>query len=564
MKNSQATGERYRIVTKLKSGGMADIYLGIQVAEENAFKRLVVIKKIRVMGHQRGQSIGMFLNEARINASLNHPHIVKIYDLSKVKNSISITMEYIDGESLAFVLKRLTKKKAKFPFAIVSRLMIDACVALNYAHTAVSREGKPLNIIHRDIDLTNLMIDGNGYLKVIDFGVAKAANQVETTGPSVFKGKLSFAAPESFEDSEVDRRVDIYALGLVFYQLITGINPFLFKENVNVGEVITTINTKKVRPPTTLVKGLPPQIDAIIAKAVSKDREKRYQTADEFAAAIRELPEIASTDEVRNWFNKEFEKRHQKRREYEQKVMKKANEMIAKSKEESKDSSAGKSTSVSPPSVPSSTTKTSDRGPSRNPYILVAVAVAVVLVSVFAAAFLMSRDNKTEGQKFLVVQSPVEAAKKLDETALSPAAEKTADEKKDAAPPVSNDEKAPEPVAGKNDSKQAASGAKRRARKSSSTGVGAITRAFKKQKRKVRSCFERHVEDHESEPKLSILFEVGKSGKVNKAELTPQNLGQTSLGKCIIKVAKSTQFPKQEGQISFRIPVTTQRRKENE
>ncbi len=319
--------ERFRIVTKLESGGMADIFLGVQAGAEEAFERLVVIKKVRVRGKQVKQAMGMFIDEARVVASLNHPHIVKIYDLSKVKNSVSITMEYIDGENLSFILKWLKKSGKTIPLSIACRLMIQACEAIHYAHTAVSQDGKNLEIIHRDIDLRNLMVDKNGYLKIIDFGVAKATTQVELTAPMMFKGKLSYVAPETFQDTEIDARADIYAMGLVFYQIVTGVNPFPFKTDVNLGEVIQRVSNEKVKPPTSIMKGLPLKIDALIARATHKDREKRFQTAEEFAASIRKFAGIANTDEVKKWFASEFERRFKQRRQYEQKVMKRAREL---------------------------------------------------------------------------------------------------------------------------------------------------------------------------------------------------------------------------------------------
>ena len=127
--------DRYRIITKLESGGMADIYLGVQLGED-ALERLVVIKKIRARGPQAKQAMGMFLDEARVVASLNHPHIVQIYDLSRVRSSVCITMEYIDCENLAYIMDWLKKHDQTIPLPIACRLILQACEALQYAHTA--------------------------------------------------------------------------------------------------------------------------------------------------------------------------------------------------------------------------------------------------------------------------------------------------------------------------------------------------------------------------------------------------------------------------------------------
>lgn len=321
--------DRYRIITKLESGGMADIYLGVQLGED-ALERLVVIKKIRARGPQAKQAMGMFLDEARVVASLNHPHIVQIYDLSRVRSSICITMEYIDGENLAYVMDWLKKHDQTVPLAIACKLILQACEALQYAHKAKSQDGSDLEIVHRDIDLRNIMINSSGYLKIIDFGVAKAATQVELTAPTMFKGKLSYSAPETFSESSLDSRADVYALGLVFHQILTGHEPFPFKPDVNLGEVINRICNEEIPVATSINEELPEAIDALIAKAIDKDRENRFQNAGDFATAIREFAESeencgsATPEAVKDWFNSTFEKRTKQRRKFEQKVIKKA------------------------------------------------------------------------------------------------------------------------------------------------------------------------------------------------------------------------------------------------
>ncbi|MCP4199577.1 MAG: protein kinase [Proteobacteria bacterium] len=327
--------DRYRIITKLESGGMADIYLGVQLGED-ALERLVVIKKIRARGPQAKQAMGMFLDEARVVASLNHPHIVQIYDLSRVRSSICITMEYIDGENLAYVMDWLKKHDQTVPLAIACRLILQACEALQYAHTAKSQDGSDLEIIHRDIDLRNIMINSSGYLKIIDFGVAKAATQVELTAPTMFKGKLSYSAPETFSESSLDSRADVYALGLVFHQILTGHEPFPFKPDVNLGEVINRICNEEIPSATSVNGELPEAIDALISKAIDKDRENRFQSAGDFATAIREFAESeekcgsATPEAVKDWFNSSFEKRTKQRRKFEQKVIKKARMLAEK------------------------------------------------------------------------------------------------------------------------------------------------------------------------------------------------------------------------------------------
>jgi serine/threonine-protein kinase len=333
-KRSTVHRDRYRIVTKIESGGMADIYLGVQVGEE-ALDRLVVIKKIGAQKLHANGVIGMFLDEARIVASLSHPHIVKIFDLSKVKNSVCITMEYVDGENLAYISKNLAKNQKTVPLRIACQLMIQTCETLQYAHTATAQDGRELNIVHRDLDLRNLMIDRHGHIKIIDFGVAKASTQLENTAPTIFKGKLSYSAPEAFVEPTVDHRADLYAIGLVFRQLVTGHKPFRFGHDANVGLVVQTIARETLPPSTSFNKDLPPEIDALIEKATEKNREHRFQSATELANAITDFAEqngdgIAKPGEIREWFQEEFAERVKQRKAFEQDVLEKARILAAK------------------------------------------------------------------------------------------------------------------------------------------------------------------------------------------------------------------------------------------
>lgn len=323
---------RYRLIAKLGSGGMADIFLGVQLGEQN-FERLVVIKKIHAHGldMKNVDAVKMFIDEARTVATLNHPHIVKVFDLNRLKDDIIITMEYVDGETVAYLIKTLIKDQKSFPLNVSCRLILQACEALQYAHSATTPGGKPLGLIHRDIDPQNLMLDSNGYLKIIDFGVAKTTSQTEMTAPGMFKGKVSYVAPDVFRFKDIDHRVDVYSLGLVFYAMLTKKKPFPFKKDVTVAEIIERVLKEPLPPPSMINPEVPRELDEIIARAIHKERDKRYQSAEEFSEALELFSTnkvgIATTAEVKNWFRAEFDARIAQRREFERKALKKAKEM---------------------------------------------------------------------------------------------------------------------------------------------------------------------------------------------------------------------------------------------
>ncbi|MEO0813764.1 MAG: serine/threonine-protein kinase, partial [Myxococcota bacterium] len=212
--------QRYRVLAKLGSGGMADVFLARQIGVES-FSRFAVIKRMRAQPDAQEENTRMFFNEARVVASLNHPHIVKVFDLGWVNKDISMAMEYLDGESLHYLHADAKHREEHIPLPIILKMIAEAAEALNYAHSALGSDGKPLKLIHRDVGLQNLLLTRSGYLKIIDFGVAKSSAQADVTTPGLVKGKIRYFAPETLTRKDVDGRADLYALGLVLFELVT-------------------------------------------------------------------------------------------------------------------------------------------------------------------------------------------------------------------------------------------------------------------------------------------------------------------------------------------------------
>lgn len=331
-KNISNLQDRYRILAKLGSGGMADVFLGVQLGVED-FQRLVVIKRVHSRWLGSSAAIQMFIAEARTIAALSHPNIVKIYDLSKLGDDICIAMEYVNGENLHYVRIACKKKKNPIPLPVACKLTVEACKALQYAHSAKSMDQTPLHIVHRDISPHNLMIDRNGYVKVIDFGIAKSSLRGDLSSPGLIKGKYSYLSPDVFKYKEIDNRADLYALGLVFYELITQQKCFPFAKDVTIAEVFKRIAKEDYPPASSLVPGIPKKVDEIIAKATHKDRQKRYQNCEEFSDDIRKFAKsfagLASNEEARTWFGNEFKERLEDREEFEKKSMAKLNNMAS-------------------------------------------------------------------------------------------------------------------------------------------------------------------------------------------------------------------------------------------
>lgn len=273
---------KYRLVDRIAVGGMAEIFLAQQM-EGEGLERPVVIKRIRPHLSKHTTFVKMFLNEARLAAQLNHPNIVQIHDLGKIGESYFIAMEYIFGRDMRRVIPKAEQLGIPFPLVYALRIASDVCAGLSYAHKKVDLYGNPLNIVHRDVTPENIFVSFDGTVKLLDFGIAKAANQVEQTRSGELKGKLSYMSPEQCYGKPLDCRSDIFSVGVVLYEWLTGFKLFTGESEV---AVMRSITDGKIYAPSYFKADIPEPVEAILMKALEKDRERRYQTAGEMRAAI--------------------------------------------------------------------------------------------------------------------------------------------------------------------------------------------------------------------------------------------------------------------------------------
>ncbi|MBX7101183.1 MAG: TIGR02265 family protein [Myxococcaceae bacterium] len=276
---------RYQLLKKLAVGGMGEVWLARQKGMVG-FEKLVVVKRLLAHLAEEQEFINMFFDEARIAAVLNHPNIAQIYDLGEVNGEYYIAMEYVHGENLRVVAQQALDVKGGMPLALKCRVVADAAAALEFAHHAVSPSGQSLNLIHRDVSPQNIIVAFSGAVKLIDFGVAKAAGKVTKTATGIIKGKYAYMSPEQAKGEELDSRSDLYGLGIVLYELLT--NQRLFKRE-NDTETLKAVVYDRVQPPSAVVKGIPKALDPVVMKALERDRRQRYQTAQEFQLALEEF-----------------------------------------------------------------------------------------------------------------------------------------------------------------------------------------------------------------------------------------------------------------------------------
>lgn len=266
---------KYVLLNRIAVGGMAEIFLARQEGLEG-FEKTICIKRIRPHLSSQPNFVRMFLNEAKLAAQLNHPNIVQIYDLGRINDSYFIAMEYISGRDTSRILPKAEKLRMPFPMIYALKIASNACEGLYYAHSKTDAYGNPLSVVHRDITPENIIVGFNGTVKIVDFGIAKASTQLEQTRAGEIKGKLSFMSPEQAMGKTLDHRSDIFSLGAVMYEWITGYKLFTGENEM---AILKNIIDGRIYPPSYFKEDVHPEVEKILMKALEKDVEKRYQSA---------------------------------------------------------------------------------------------------------------------------------------------------------------------------------------------------------------------------------------------------------------------------------------------
>ena len=268
----------YELIERIGMGGMAEVFKASQSGEEG-FERIVAVKRILPNLSADPDFEKMFIDEAKIAVQLQHPNIAQIYDLGRDGDSLFIAMEYVHGRDMATIIERQNEVKDRtLPLSFVVQVVIKVCEALHHAHAAKGSFGQKLNLIHRDITPQNILVSFEGAVKVVDFGLAKAAGRLVQTQAGVVKGKLAYLSAEQARGEQVDSRSDIYSLGTCFYEWLTGQRLFLRR---NDADTVMAVQRSEVPPLRAVRPELPQALDAIVRRALQPDPRNRYQTAGE-------------------------------------------------------------------------------------------------------------------------------------------------------------------------------------------------------------------------------------------------------------------------------------------
>ncbi len=276
---------RYRVVDEIGIGGMASVHLA-RMDGPAGFQKWIAIKRIHPHLVEDESFIQMFLDEARVAARISHPNVATVFELGKEAESFWIAMEYLHGEPLREIMRRTEELGAPMPPEIACRIIADAAEGLHAAHELMGKSGEKLNLVHRDVTPHNLFVTYDGTTKVVDFGIAKFSSRMASTRAGTLKGKLAYMSPEQVAGEQLDRRTDIFALGVVLWELTTGQRLFRMDSDL---DTLAKVQDCNVPRPSTIIRGYPLELERVVLKALAKNKNERYRTSREFSRALQSM-----------------------------------------------------------------------------------------------------------------------------------------------------------------------------------------------------------------------------------------------------------------------------------
>jgi serine/threonine-protein kinase len=558
MQGTLALG-RYRIVKQLARGGMGVVYLA-RTEGAQGFTRPVIVKRILADLAGDEATARAFVREARILANLQHPGIVNVIDFNEEAGGYVMVLEYVHGYNLGQWHKYIVQTRGRLPVDYAIYVVTRVLDALQYAHTLVRADGTPMQIVHRDVSPGNILIDMQGHVKLLDFGIARADESDEyKTRDGMFKGKLSYSAPEVY-DGSTSPKSDVYSAGVVLYQLLSGENPFRGKD---MAEIVRRVLSLDLPPIRQIRPDVSEALDAAVKRALEKNPQDRYPSAAAFADALRSVRERREEDFVTDFIDdvwNDFNGDMPQKLGLEPLVERDAAWRAAAGDPGAQRLTLGSTSSddtlphegrisTGVPSAPKA-------GPRATGIPRVAwLAAVVALLAAGAAAFAFTaKKPEAPASRFVVVerQSANDPAEPSTETVAAPA-------------PSGVPASAPPPASAA--PLETASAAEVPSGKSAGTpnlgstkpDASSLSRQVQRHHGAIESCFVQHVKEVDGRPEVSVRFRVNTAGHVEGADLFPAALGGTPLGQCVVGVARAIDFGPQTEPVSFTIPITARR-----
>jgi eukaryotic-like serine/threonine-protein kinase len=290
---------RYLIFDEIGVGGMASVHLGMLTGAVG-FRRIVALKQLHARFIHDPDFVAQFINEARLASRIHHANVVQTIDIVWTGTQLLLVLEYVEGDTLNRVLRSALERGLMVPIEVVCGMLAGVLHGLHAAHEVRDEEGVPLDIVHRDVSPQNILVARDGVARVLDFGVAKALAQNPNTQSGLLKGKFGYMAPEQILRGHVDRRTDVFAAGVVLWEALTCRR--LFQSSKNVEQALARVVGDPIVPPSTYRADVPPELDAIVLRAMDRDPEQRYGSAEALAVALETSLNVAGPHVIKTWF----------------------------------------------------------------------------------------------------------------------------------------------------------------------------------------------------------------------------------------------------------------------
>ncbi len=522
----------YHLVAKLARGGMAEIFLAKRFGV-GGFERNVVIKRMLDDLTTEQEFVTMFLDEARLAAKLTHPNIAQITDFGVIDNRYYICMEHIAGEDLRAISSKCREKNINVPIDVGLRIILAVCEGLEYAHE-LTEEGRSLNIVHRDVSPSNIMVSFQGSVKLLDFGIAKATSRVGETTTGKLKGKITFMSPEQVQGGTIDGRSDIFALGLTAYELLT--QKRVFHRDSDMASLNAVLHAP-IPKPTEFRPDMPAEVEAILMRALERDLSKRYASAGAMRAEIQAYLSRVDTEpgsrKLADFMLTFFGREHMQRRTSipslaEQNPTPYARDALRATVPANL---AEDETAHSAPVAALSSDTIRGHGKSRGREALIVAGLAIAIVGVAAVWRLGSSRSVTAP----AVTAPV-AAVPIAPAPVPATAPTSAPVAAVAPPPTAPRQKAAATVAVALTDK-------------------IVESVMGKAHGRVLACFEKNRDALSAkEGQVTLSLTVVQSGKVTDADVSTPGISSSALSGCIAREAKLLKFPRLTDGQQFRVP----------